>query len=670
MKNYELLTDEQLKIVHCESKFIVINAGAGSGKTSTLKSYTQQHLHKKFIYLCFNRLLCQEAMVKFNIYNVDCYTMHSLAYSKIGYKYAENNNLNIKSLKVIDILKPLEIIDFNDGKIVLDIFNNFINSNANEISMQHYPSVYNFVYKNNKTHCEIIAKKQLLLNKAKLLWQKMTDIQDNSIAMIANGFLKLFLLSNIDLSKNYDCILFDEAQDCDPLMLEFLLTQTQKCQIIMVGDRFQSIYAFRGAINSINLINKLYLQPITYLNLTKSFRFGSVIANIANLLIQDFLTQNLNLKGNDKIKSSLTLDYNKPFTIICRTNAGCFDIAYQIMQYNIPFKFLNEIDPIQLTRLKDIYYLLNNELFNIQDPLIKNFTNINDLKIYIKATGDIELQTMLNINLTFYSKQLQGQQSIIFFLNKIMALNNNVQNPHILITTVHKCKGLQFLQVFLHNDFPLLFDKDKKQLLKFNSIQQQQEIHLYYVAITRAIENLKLNDTLNNWLNNRYKNIEIFINTQINKEFNFGKWQYLMQYHPYDINFYKLNNSPVELKGSCFDCVNNDDLILTAIYESLNLLNNLHNNSIKITIFNDNKKIIANFNIWKKYYLQCPQLNNFENKTIQQYRVYPITFQHNSIWKKIIKLIQKLQLKNIIIEFKYRKINRTEKDYEIQYNCI
>lgn len=53
-------------------------------------------------------------------------------------------------------------------------------------------------------------------------------------------------VKNWQLSKpvlNYDYIMFDEAQDENPVLLHVILSQ--KCQKIFVGDKFQSIYQFR-----------------------------------------------------------------------------------------------------------------------------------------------------------------------------------------------------------------------------------------------------------------------------------------------------------------------------------------------------------------------------------------------------------------------------------------
>lgn len=52
---------------------------------------------------------------------------------------------------------------------------------------------------------------------------------------------------------NADFILFDEAQDSDGLMLSVL--RRQGAQVICVGDSYQQIYEWRGAVNAMQYID-------------------------------------------------------------------------------------------------------------------------------------------------------------------------------------------------------------------------------------------------------------------------------------------------------------------------------------------------------------------------------------------------------------------------------
>src|ERR1044072_5418076 len=65
---------------------LVITAGAGTGKTSTLKLIADAMAPAKGIYIAYNKAIAKEAAAKFPD-NVECRTAHSFAYRAIGYAY-------------------------------------------------------------------------------------------------------------------------------------------------------------------------------------------------------------------------------------------------------------------------------------------------------------------------------------------------------------------------------------------------------------------------------------------------------------------------------------------------------------------------------------------------------------------------------------------------------
>ncbi|WP_234841934.1 UvrD-helicase domain-containing protein [Sinorhizobium meliloti] len=72
--------------------------------------------------------------------------------------------------------------------------------------------------------------------------------------------------------------MLDEAQDTNPVVLDIL--QRQRGQLIYVGDRYQQIYEWRGAVNAMESIDT---DASTYL--TTSFRFGDAIAELATKML-------------------------------------------------------------------------------------------------------------------------------------------------------------------------------------------------------------------------------------------------------------------------------------------------------------------------------------------------------------------------------------------------
>ena len=89
-------------------------------------------------------------------------------------------------------------------------------------------------------------------------------------------------------TRDYSFVVIDEAQDLNPTHYELFVTGPRRAQQriahALVGDPFQSLYAWRGAKNALRDA-KATLQH-TLIRLTKSFRFGEEVADLATAVLQ------------------------------------------------------------------------------------------------------------------------------------------------------------------------------------------------------------------------------------------------------------------------------------------------------------------------------------------------------------------------------------------------
>lgn len=95
------LTPEQQAVVDFNIEdILIVNAYAGTGKTSTLIQFCEARKHKKILYLSYNASMRKEAQAKFkHLSNVEVKTMHSLAYEELGLKYKDR----LGSLRAMDL---------------------------------------------------------------------------------------------------------------------------------------------------------------------------------------------------------------------------------------------------------------------------------------------------------------------------------------------------------------------------------------------------------------------------------------------------------------------------------------------------------------------------------------------------------------------------------------
>ncbi|XP_075932332.1 F-box DNA helicase 1 [Anarhichas minor] len=495
------LTGEQQQILSHDVQgdhVVKIVAFAGTGKTTTLVKYAEQRPHLRFLYVAFNKSVASEAQRRFPS-NVACKTVHSLAYANVGRKYQFRQKLtfNLKPFAINSVL-PQGRGGFVRAKVVTTTLNAFMASPDEAITVGHVPS-----FRKVKDRKEIILEdeKVLFAREAQTIWNKMKDLNETKVDayyMTHDGYLKLWQLQvpKPCLSYQYDVLFIDEAQDCTPVIMDVLLSQS--CGKVLVGDPHQQIYTFKGAVNALNLVEHTHI-----FYLTQSFRFGAEIAYVGATILKVCKgVEKILVGGKQKggvcdetadrvgeaLRSGVSLCPGKT-AILSRCNVSVFSEAVRLTDSNPQCRihFIGGVDGIGLNRILDIYQLMEGTKF-IRDPLIRRFANNSPnafwaLKKYVKQTDDLELDAKLNI-VEKYGKRIP---ELVKRLE--MCFEDDFHKADFIVGTVHKAKGLEFDTVMVTDDFAKV--PSSKHNLHFNpdfsfSDIADDEWNLLYVAVTRA----------------------------------------------------------------------------------------------------------------------------------------------------------------------------------------
>jgi superfamily I DNA/RNA helicase len=265
-------------------------------------------------------------------------------------------------------------------------------------------------------------------------------------------YLKMWQLDNPKI--NTDFILFDEAQDANPVIAAIVANQDH-AQLVYVGDSQQEIYAWTGAINAlatVKVANRTFL--------TQSFRFGQAIADRANDVL-DLLEADLRLSGNPAIASKLEV-LDKPRAILTRTNAAGVSrlLAYQAAEVKAHL-IGGAQDTVGFARAAQELQLTG----KTYHPELVCFDSWASVQEYVKMDeGGEDLRLLVKLIDNF------GAEKIIFALEHQPA----EAFAEVVISTAHKSKGREWRTVQLAEDFPQQADSEKADL------------RLLYVAITRA----------------------------------------------------------------------------------------------------------------------------------------------------------------------------------------
>ncbi len=320
------LTSEQRLVYEAVGNYksLVVEALAGTGKTTTLIACGEKiaKQNKRVLYLAFNKKIVSETKQR-SMGQFDCFTAHSLALRSLNPEYSSKfqrtqdkflkaselmKALNIAEIECFDIEKPAnkslitesikaqrhstkkrtayaENLRLLHESVLLDtienLYNLFVKSAAFELddafvakniqsALPHPWNEPEFNFLNSKILINYVFRKSLEY------WDETINITKDNFPLGHDEYLKLWQLSKPGLP--YDLILFDEAQDADPVMVD--VVERQQAQVVWCGDSQQQIYSWRGAINILRSV-----RTDQKLEITETKRFGQPIDQIANAFL-------------------------------------------------------------------------------------------------------------------------------------------------------------------------------------------------------------------------------------------------------------------------------------------------------------------------------------------------------------------------------------------------
>lgn len=478
------LTEEQQAVRDATEAVLEVRAGAGTGKTSTLRAWAEAHPEARALYVAFGKGVERAAARTFPS-SVTVKTSHALAYAAVGHRYREKL---VTSLRPYTVLRQLGFPWVPPAQrlfwvsLVLDTLRAYLTSSATSITPALVPPVRPGpgVGRPDDWPADRLAED------ARRVWACMQDPHDPRVGMVHDGYLKLFVLEQPRLP--FDAILFDEAQDANPLTVQLIEGQAH-ARRIWVGDPHQSIYSFRGAVNAMD-----HLQADRRLHLTGSFRFGATVAHVATRLMHWRGGADPPLRGLADGPDAVWVGVPsglQPYAFLARTNARIFAEAVAILMADpgTPLGFVGGVEGYRFDLIADVYRLWAGE--RPRDPFLHLFPSFAALEAYAEVVADQEILTRCRL-------VRRWQHAIPGWIRRIAAAAGPLERARVVLSTVHKAKGLEWAIVELADDLDdLVADAalwDRLQRLPPGpprealqaALLPQEALNLWYVAVTRA----------------------------------------------------------------------------------------------------------------------------------------------------------------------------------------
>jgi len=473
-------TDEQHLAIekYLTGDNLVIEALAGTGKTTALQFIAAAAPARRGLYAAFNKAIAQEAQRRFQGTGVLAKTMHAIAYAEFGAPMQRR----LGSRKPVMWSEKASILRINDKymfapsdgarvgalsrqqltRVTTETVNAFLRTAAETITPNLVPVDPKW---GNLTPAAERRLRDTVVQFAGRYWADLQD-PNGGLRYTHDAYLKQFQLSRPTLP--YDYIMLDEAQDSDPLIIDILRRQ-QHAQIVVVGDRNQAIYGWRGATDSMDAFGGAHVP------LTMSFRFGDPIAAVANEWLDLLGTDTaLRVRGLPGKPASVWDSTRTPEAVLTRTNGGALQEAVETQMSGVPTGIAGERKAKELRDLAQAARDLK-EKGSTRHPELEPFNSWGDVVAYAESEDGGDLKPFVDI------VEKVGAHQVVQVVDSCVP----VERARTVVSTAHVAKGLEWKHVRISDDF-----RDPGDRKGVPKPIPAEEARLAYVAVTRAYRHL------------------------------------------------------------------------------------------------------------------------------------------------------------------------------------
>ena len=508
-----------------------LNAGPGTGKTEFLRMAAEFFINfgippSRITALAFNSDIAEEGNKKLPVHFL---TMHSLSNSMLRQtaKWI-NTSYNLKSSKTYYAAKyfvtnraeeyDLCFKDNNVKQLFISALSQFL-----ERFQTTYPLVsditneqYEIISINTKKikgenadkaffMCRDILKlfhstydyfgsyKELRLYAESRLKEKTKNTWDKNFLYSINFNEMLFLpmLWGVE-PPEIDILLVDEIQDMNGLQIMFIKYLVAS-RYVLVGDPYQAIYGFAGAFSD-SFFRVTEGLNAEILPLSLNYRSLPKILDLARETKPDLIGFRNESDGIvENITESQCLEMAEPGDlIISRFNKDLVKLFIRLISQGKPAKIMGRqsstilINSIRAAtnwgkrNYKDVY----SDLAKAKDERILAAMETLDTDAF---EGESQL-IIDEFELIFSLVESSGAKSykdLFEYIQEIFLTSDNEERECVLLSTIHKAKGLEFPRVFVlrQDEMPFSFKGQTEE-------DKEQELHLKLVAETRARDEL------------------------------------------------------------------------------------------------------------------------------------------------------------------------------------
>ena len=487
---------------------LMVKAGAGSGKTSTIVAAAQMiPVNVRAIFLAFNKDIATELGRKLPKH-VHSKTLNSLGWG-ICKRFADGVNGS-----------PIEFKDFTNGYK----HHNIIRELFTKPEVKEYGVYVRWVVSMCQSLGVVPAGRDDVVGVSEY------DDSDADLNAIVERFAydlplpirtKVFAMARVVLNKTidnviqvnfdeqkyfpvimpemaglapkYDVVMIDEVQDVNDVDLALIkMILKPNGLVVGVGDNRQSIYGFRGADTQATAKFQAAFNA-DELPLSISYRCAARIVAEACKIYPELEAAPNAIEG---VVSNMGTYDNVVFEggdmVICRNNAPTITLAYRLIADRIPVfvkgrdigrNLISVIEKIDAVDVPDLARELR-DWVRIQESIIRE--NNPDDEDSVQRLNDRydSIMVFITHNTDGLVKTVIADIEELFSTRTKDSDDDRLMEGKVVMSSIHKSKGLEATRVYILDRFLI------GMRATTGSWQMEQENNLAYVATTRAKEAL------------------------------------------------------------------------------------------------------------------------------------------------------------------------------------
>jgi DNA helicase II / ATP-dependent DNA helicase PcrA len=459
---------------------LLLEARAGTGKSTTCRqgAWALARKGRTSTYACFNSHIAREFQTDLPS-ACKAATLHSIGLGMVKGAFGSNVQIDADKLdRIADryfpgkVARPVRRATIQLANLARDLLLD-LNSDIETRNALHQTALRFDVDVPLADREEVYAVVPVVLGQAA-----------EETAVVDFGDMVWFpIVHNLTPSRQPDALFIDEAQDLNPIQHAMLDRICPDGRHVVIGDRYQSIYAWRGAdSDSIpNLAAKLAAEDrgLGTLPLTVTRRCPALHVELARRIVPDIEPMPGSPDGLvEEVPPGSEVGWVEPGDmVLCRTNAPLVGLCYRLIRQNVK----------AIVRGRDIGKGLVSLVLRLRARDVKDL--LGRLSEYrLKETDKlVELRNpepaiaALTDKCDTLAALCDGASTVAEVIARAETLFADTdENGAVLLSSVHRAKGLERDRVLILRPelLPGPWAKSPEDI--------RQELNVTYVAATRS----------------------------------------------------------------------------------------------------------------------------------------------------------------------------------------